>query len=109
MKELVTQEKAHSNYNRVFRFNNYQKQQSGTTHGLLEKLKILQTRIVLSTMLAMFATKDAKRAQEQRSFVDNHIADLQDKIFKIEMTTYMLGENTQQLRWKAKRIVEAQS
>ncbi|KAL2938718.1 Replication protein A 70 kDa DNA-binding subunit B [Bienertia sinuspersici] len=46
---------------------------------------------------------------EQRSFVDNHIADLQDKIFKIEMTTYMLGENTQQLRWKAKRIVEAQS
>ncbi|KAL2942077.1 Replication protein A 70 kDa DNA-binding subunit B [Bienertia sinuspersici] len=47
--------------------------------------------------------------QEQRSFVDNHIVDLQDKIFKIEMTTYMLGENTQQIRWKAKRIVEAQS
>ncbi|KAL2930041.1 Replication protein A 70 kDa DNA-binding subunit B [Bienertia sinuspersici] len=45
--------------------------------------------------------------QEQQSFVDNHIADLQDKIFKIEMTTYMLGENTQQLQWKAKRIVEA--
>ncbi|XP_021727428.1 replication protein A 70 kDa DNA-binding subunit B-like [Chenopodium quinoa] len=45
--------------------------------------------------------------QEQRSLVDSCITAFKDRELTIEMTTYMLGEGFQQLRWKAKRIIEA--